>query len=508
MRKSLFLVLGCGLVLTTSATVARAESYSLGSTDLQLGGGPEGCIATLLETSLSGVEQVKIGGLEMVVGDTDGHTDLYWYVLEWQTSDWDIIWDGCPSGCAAPVTPNSGGTVTSPPVGVTWGPSHYPPGDYAVVFCWANLTDVQVFAASPMFSGSAETLISGTIESQEDLWRASPTDSPPLFSPLTFQDSGWMDPPWTIILDEDLDGDFVTDLTGGDCDDSDSTVYPLAPELCDGIDNDCVGGVPGDEVDDDADGWVECATWIGADPSISGGGDCDDGEDTVHPFATENCDGMDNNCNGIADGATDADLDGWGAGGCPSSDCDDNDNSIYPWLDPSASDNYEHLINSASVWIDEDCDGLNCEADWDFDFTYGSWYFALCGPTALGGWKTWGTAQAACAVRYLGLAPIRSDAQNAHVDNLRGSLGFGAGEWWIGGTDVDSEGDWVWRDADPGTPDEAFDSDDEARWALSNPSSSFSSNCARGVYDATGSEWEDRDCSNTQYPFWLCGSPD
>jgi hypothetical protein len=43
-----------------------------------------------------------------------------------------------------------------------------------------------------------------------------------------------------------------------DCNDADNTVYPSAPELCDGQNNACSGGVPANETDDDTDGYVEC----------------------------------------------------------------------------------------------------------------------------------------------------------------------------------------------------------------------------------------------------------
>ena len=55
--------------------------------------------------------------------------------------------------------------------------------------------------------------------------------------------------------DNDGDGSCVEE---DDCDDTDATVYPGAPELCDGIDNDCDGetdeGVPTFTFYRDADG--------------------------------------------------------------------------------------------------------------------------------------------------------------------------------------------------------------------------------------------------------------
>jgi len=111
----------------------------------------------------------------------------------------------------------------------------------------------------------------------------------------------------TIAL-ADLDGDGVPP-EGGDCDDLRAEVHPGAPELCDGLDNDCDGVVPTDEADEDGDLWRRCA------------GDCDDIEASVHPHAEEGCDGLDSDCDGIlAPSELDADSDGQAP--C-AGDCDD-----------------------------------------------------------------------------------------------------------------------------------------------------------------------------------------
>ena len=82
--------------------------------------------------------------------------------------------------------------------------------------------------------------------------------------------------------DGDCDG-FVTSI---DCDDADPGSYPGAPESCDGLDNDCDGSVPVNEVvDGDSDSFVACA-------------DCDDGDGSIYPGAVETCDGVDGNCDG------------------------------------------------------------------------------------------------------------------------------------------------------------------------------------------------------------------
>ncbi len=107
-------------------------------------------------------------------------------------------------------------------------------------------------------------------------------------------------------------------LLGTDCDDTVAARNPGTAELCNGIDDDCNGVAdfviaPGDTEDDDRDGIPDAACH---DPRAS---DCDDRDPTSGPGQTETCDGRDNDCDGrIDEDATsvafyrDADGDGFG----------------------------------------------------------------------------------------------------------------------------------------------------------------------------------------------------
>jgi len=84
-------------------------------------------------------------------------------------------------------------------------------------------------------------------------------------------------------------GSAVSDDT--DCDDSDASVSPGAPEICDGLDNDCDKKTD-EDFDADGDGHAP----IGA---CDAGDDCDDGNPNVFPGAPELCnDTVDNDCDG------------------------------------------------------------------------------------------------------------------------------------------------------------------------------------------------------------------
>ena len=98
------------------------------------------------------------------------------------------------------------------------------------------------------------------------------------------------------VMDEDGDGVSVAD---GDCDDTNPDIFPGAAEVCNAIDDDC------DSETDEGTGGSQCATGIpgicatGLDVCASGSLSC---EQTVFP-ESEQCDGVDNDCDGLVDNA-------------------------------------------------------------------------------------------------------------------------------------------------------------------------------------------------------------
>jgi hypothetical protein len=98
------------------------------------------------------------------------------------------------------------------------------------------------------------------------------------------------------LTDVDADGYNAVTAGGNDCNDNDNTIYPGAPELCDGKDNNCNGQVD-EGLSTDADGDGHYTVGSCAAPHD----DCNDNDNTIYPGAPELCDGKDNNCNGQVD---------------------------------------------------------------------------------------------------------------------------------------------------------------------------------------------------------------
>lgn len=124
--------------------------------------------------------------------------------------------------------------------------------------------------------------------------------------------------------------------------------------------------------DSDNDGYGDTNNSIQGCSAPSGytqtGGDCDDTDANIYPGATEVCDNLDNNCDGVVDDGLpvfqyyrDADNDNYGDSNTPISTCavsspagyvpnDQDCDDTNPGINPSAID----IPNNG---IDEDCDG-------------------------------------------------------------------------------------------------------------------------------------------------------
>ncbi|MFT7622442.1 MAG: hypothetical protein ACI9WU_001615 [Myxococcota bacterium] len=159
------------------------------------------------------------------------------------------------------------------------------------------------------------------------------------------------------VCDPDDDGDFVPDPQ--DCNPFDPTVFPGAAEKCNGQDDNCnvlvdegFGDSDGDlladclDTDDDNDGsldTVDCAPLNGA----------------VYPGNTEICNGIDENCDNVADETfEDTDADG-------QADCVDNDDDSDGV--PDTFDNCPLAFDPSQINSDTDLAGDVCDTDDDND---------------------------------------------------------------------------------------------------------------------------------------------
>ena len=247
---------------------------------------------------------------------------------------------------------------------------------------------------------------------------------------------------------------------GGDCDDSNASLHPGLTEICNGLDDNCDGGI--DEgiavsawyQDNDGDSFgsnsfldYDCQQPVGY---VSAGGDCDDSDSTINPNATEICNSADDDCDGSIDEGfsvsawyEDSDGDSFGSNTSVSydcqqaagyvsvnGDCDDTDSTINP--------NATEICNSA----DDDCDG-----GIDEGFSVSAWYVDADGDSfGSNSSVSYDCQQAAGYVSANGdcndadstINPNATEICNSADDDCDGSIdeGFSVSPWYV---DSDSD---------------------------------------------------------------------
>ena len=209
-------------------------------------------------------------------------------------------------------------------------------------------------------------------------------------------------------LDEDGFGDILNDsltcelplgyvLDSTDCNDANNLVYPGATDICNSLDDNCNGFIDEDAIfvlyfaDTDSDGFgtllqdsVSCNFPAGY---VIDSTDCNDTNNLIYPEATDICNSIDDNCNGIIDEDAvftiyyaDVDGDGYGNGLVDSSscftplgfvlnstDCNDTSNLIYP----GAIEICDYLDNDCNGIIDDNLSYIQSFEDADGD-NYGN----------------------------------------------------------------------------------------------------------------------------------------
>ncbi|MDB4285628.1 putative metal-binding motif-containing protein, partial [bacterium] len=260
----------------------------------------------------------------------------------------------------------------------SFGSGWFYPSSYgwsnADVYVYPGLSDLSTISDAALFSygtavGDAQTAFEGDtvffrgVNGHYGAWTIYD-----IFPGPTVCDNGdpqfcascYLDGRWYFVQTAGTNGlgDFSTVTREADCNDSANNIFPGAPELCDGADNDCDAATSdgrdepwlrqscdGPDADYCYEGFLQCSSGVQTCSDISG--------DSV-----EICNNVDDDCDGLTDEDFDIDADGvttCGPDGVPGNsddDCFDANPASYP----EADDTYPGAPEVCDG-VDNDCDG-------------------------------------------------------------------------------------------------------------------------------------------------------
>ncbi len=158
--------------------------------------------------------------------------------------------------------------------------------------------------------------------------------------------------------EDDTDGDGTPD--GEDCAPLNPAVHPGAEELCDGSDNDCNFLIDEGYPDKDADGWKNCIDEDDDDDGTPDGLDCAPLDDEIHLLAAEKCNLIDDDCDGLVDEELGSTACGLGLCQHTIQNCQDGVWTICNPFDGVEPEECDGLDNDCDGQPDEDLGVISC----------------------------------------------------------------------------------------------------------------------------------------------------
>ena len=270
---------------------------------------------------------------------------------------------------------------------------------------------------------------------------------------------------------------------GGGCD-------PEAPELCNGVDDDCDPSTP--DGADEPDLGAACDDPRDVDLCPDGTRVClggfmvCDGDDGDQPDEVELCNGLDDDCDpSTPDGAGEPTL----GGPCDGGDADLCEEGA--WRCEAGGMRCSDATGDSSEscnGLDDDCDGAvdegaGCPCD---RRTFGGHSYLFCGHWSEQ--RTWTSARDWCRGRGYELAQVDDRVEMRWIDQQLDDIA-GNRRWWIGANDRTAEGTWAWTGGGAAS---------YTNWRSGEPNDAGGEDCVHVDPDSDGSDtrggWNDADC--------------